>query len=371
MTYIVQVSEAAFHHRVDQDEALQMARTLFQSNDTRTERLFRVFENSQIQSRQLAMPISWYKQEHSFKEKNDTYIQKATEYGVEAVKKCMQDINANMVNNKLTLKHIEAIFFISTTGISTPSIDVHIMNELEMNVHAKRIPIWGLGCAGGVSGLARAAEYCLAYPQANVLVVCLELCSLTFQLQDNSKSNVVGASLFADGAACALVCGDESSVLMNRNKQDLPAFIKHQTTLLPDSTEIMGWDLRDEGLFVIFSKHIPTMIDHWVYPNADEFLRNQLVSWKDIDYFIAHPGGKKILDGYEQSLPIQAEMTEVSREILRKFGNMSSVTVLCVLQETMKQHINLKVGEQKIGLMSALGPGFSSELMLLRWGANE
>lgn len=240
-----------------------------------------------------------------------------------------------------------------------------MMNELPFSEHTKRVPIWGLGCAGGASGLSRAHEYCLAYPQANVLVVSVELCSLTFQASDRSKSNLIGTSLFADGAACALLAGNDSPLISNSNLDSRPTVRGTQSTLMPDSEEVMGWDIRDEGLYVIFSKSIPGLIENWLRPNVEEFLDKHDLGTEDISYFVAHPGGRKVLEAYEKSLSMPEGVTNPSRDVLRKYGNMSSPTVLYVL----KDHMEKKISKDDYGVAAALGPGFSSELLLLQWEA--
>ncbi|HEY2420697.1 MAG TPA: 3-oxoacyl-[acyl-carrier-protein] synthase III C-terminal domain-containing protein, partial [Neobacillus sp.] len=229
--------------------------------------------------------------------------------------------------------------------------------------NAKRIPIWGLGCAGGASGLSRAYEYCLAFPDAKVLVLTVELCSLTFQRNDLSKSNLIGTSLFADGIACALVCGDHVTINEIRIQEASPSIMATQSTLMPDSLDVMGWEIKDNGLFVIFSRDIPHIIEAWLKPNVSGFLKENQLEIGKVDHFIAHPGGKKVLDAYIKSLEIPAAMVAVSLEVLKKFGNMSSTTIFYVLKRFMEKGI--RKGE--FGLCTALGPGFSSELLLLRW----
>lgn len=156
--------------------------------------------------------------------------------------------------------------------------------------YVKRIPIWGLGCAGGASGLSRAFEFCLAYPKAKVLVLCVELCSLTFQPNDYTKSNLIGASLFADGVACALVCGDEVEV---SSSEPRPNFVATAAKTMDNSEDVMGWNMKNDGLHVVFSKSIPSIIEKWLEPFVTEFLTEYQLSAEQIDHFIAHPGGKK------------------------------------------------------------------------------
>jgi alkylresorcinol/alkylpyrone synthase len=178
-----------------------------------------------------------------------------------------------------------------------------------------------------------------------------------------SKSNLIGTSLFADGIACALVCGDHVAFNEIRIQEASPSIMATQSTLMPDSLDVMGWEIKDNGLFVIFSRDIPHIIEEWLKPNVSRFLKENQLEIGKVDHFIAHPGGKKVLDAYIKSLEIPFAMVAVSLEVLKKFGNMSSTTIFYVLKRFMEKEI--RKGE--IGLCTALGPGFSSELLLLRW----
>lgn len=210
--------------------------------------------------------------------------------------------------------------------------------------------------------MSRAYEYCLAFPKAKVLVLSIELCSLTFQRNDRSKSNLIGTSLFADGVACALVCGDDSGYEKLAKKNAVPNILGTQSTTMPDSEDVMGWNIKNEGLYVVFSKDIPTIIENWLQPNVLRFLNTHSLEVADLDHFIAHPGGKKVLDAYRSALKLPEDMTNISFDVLKQFGNMSSVTIFYVLKRFME---TAKEGD--LGLGAALGPGFSSELLLMRW----
>lgn len=344
------VTENAPYH-VNQKEIVQVVRNLFGEHFGDIERLLRVFGNGQIEGRYFAAPLDWFERERGLEEKNRLYIEEAVRMGSRAVERCLRETATDK-------DEVDAFIFISSSGMSTPTIDARIMNNLKMPPHIKRVPIWGLGCAGGAAGLSRAHDYCRAYPEAKVIVLCLELCSLTFQRSDLSKSNLIGTSLFADGSACALVTGKDAD-------GDDTGFYIHETqsTLMADSEDVMGWDVKDEGLHVVFSRDIPRIIESWLKPNLDQFLVKLDKKKEDIDHFIAHPGGKKVLRAYEKSLSIGSDKTDNARKVLRNFGNMFSPTVLYVLKEFMEQQPNS--GEQ--GLLTALGPGFSSEMLWLEW----
>jgi alkylresorcinol/alkylpyrone synthase len=355
MPKIVSVETEIPPVKITQREAAEFAKQLFSTSFTNIGRLLTVFENGEIDSRYFVKDLEWFSREHTFQEKNNEFIHHAVELGSKAVRKILS-------HHQITLEDIDAIFTISTSGLATPSLEARIMNHLPFSSHVKRIPIWGLGCAGGASGLARAYEYCLAFPKANVLVLSIELCSLTFQHGDRSKSNLIGTSLFADGVACAVVCGDESPLLEGIS-HPLPSIFATQSTLLEDSLDVMGWEVKNNGLYVVFSKDIPTLVKNWLRPNVEEFINANDISLEDIKHFVAHPGGKKVIEAYQEALGMDESMTSESMKVLKNYGNMSSVTILYVLKEFM----NKGCERGDIGLGTALGPGFSSELLLMRW----
>ncbi|MDM5199571.1 3-oxoacyl-[acyl-carrier-protein] synthase III C-terminal domain-containing protein [Fictibacillus enclensis] len=361
MPKILSVQTTNLPHKLEQEQTLEFARGLFRRSFKDIERLLKVFHNGEIKTRYFAKPIEWFAEPHSLQEKNDSYIESATRFGGRAIRKCLQE--SPFLNRPIDYHEIDAIFFISSSGLATPSIEARIMNKLPFSPHTKRIPIWGLGCAGGASGFSRAYEYCKAFPDANVLVLSVELCSLTFQHDDQSKSNLVGTSLFSDGVGCALLCGDESEARSASSLDAVPEVRDTMSTLMPNSEEVMGWDVKDNGLYVVFSRDIPNIIRGWLKPNVDQFLERNALTGRDIRHFIAHPGGKKVLDAYVDALDMPLEKTDVSKAVLQEFGNMSSATVFYVMERFMA-----RMPERgDTGLMAALGPGFSSELLYIQW----
>ncbi|MFS0591670.1 3-oxoacyl-[acyl-carrier-protein] synthase III C-terminal domain-containing protein [Cytobacillus horneckiae] len=360
MPSIISIAEAPPEHILKQDEVVQFAKDLFSESFKDINRLLKVFQNGQIEKRHFAKNLDWFKSDKTFAEKNDAFIDIGIKLGTEAIDKCLS--SSTFLNETVPYEEIDAIFTITSSGLATPSLEARIMNILPFSEQTKRIPIWGLGCAGGASGLSRAYEYCLAYPKAKVLVLSVELCSLTFQRNDRSKSNLIGSSLFADGVACALIAGDDSDYRQYKKMKAIPNIIATQSTTMKDSLDVMGWDVRNDGLYVIFSKDIPTIIEGWLKPNVSKFLAEQEVDMSQIEHFIAHPGGKKVIEAYQKSLQFDEQMTHISLEVLRGFGNMSSATILYVLRRFMEM-----AGAGETGLATALGPGFSSELLLMKW----
>ncbi|WP_091273703.1 type III polyketide synthase [Alteribacillus persepolensis] len=351
MPFIQHIETENAPYSVSQEETVSVVRELFNDHFADINRLLKVFGNANIENRYFSAPLTWFRQSHDFEEKNDRYIQEAVRMGSQAVERCLEKTGTPKTD-------IDALFFISSSGIATPTIDARIINELDLPPHIKRIPIWGLGCAGGAAGLSRAHEFLLAYPSARVLVLCLELCSLTFQHNDTSKSNLVGTSLFADGAACVLMTGEGKS-----HDSLLPRTVDTMSMLMPHSEDVMGWDVKNEGLHVVFSRDIPTIIENWLKPNVSTFLDRLDKKLLDITHFVAHPGGKKVLEAYERALGFTKDKTRPARDVLAQQGNMSSPTVLYVLKKVMEE--GPQPGES--GLVTALGPGFSSEMVWIEW----
>ncbi len=348
MPRIAAVATATPPHRVSQQEAKRVAREFFAPAVANIDRYTSVFDNGEIETRSLAAPIEWFGRHHSWGEANDLWIDVSCTIGAEAARRCLAAAD-------LTAGDVDHIFFVSTTGLAAPSIDARLMTLLGMPRHTRRTPIWGLGCAGGVAGLARASEYVRAYPSQRALLVCVELCSLTFQFDDLSKRNLVAASLFGDGAAAVLIEGDELG-------SNHPQVIATESTLFPDSLDLMGWDIVDTGMRVVFGVGIPRVVTAHYHELASEFLAAHGLCLADVRHHIYHPGGAKVLRAYEQAGGLAPDALRTSRQVLREYGNMSSATVLFVLEDYLRR--GLAPGEY--GLMTVFGPGFSAEMALVR-----
>lgn len=362
LAYILSVGKSVPQYEIKQESTVEFAREIFEEAFKDFDRLLPVFKNGEIEKRQFSQPVEWYKKQRSFKEKNDLYIKTAVKHGIEAVKNCLS--NQTLLHKEIAFEDVDALFFVSTTGLSTPSIDAKLMNALPFKETTKRIPLWGLGCAGGASGLSRAFEYCQAYPDATVLVISVELCSLTFQHDDRSKSNLIGTSLFADGVACTCVVGSNVDWNIRSKLKAIPKILGSRSTFMRDSEDVMGWDIKNNGLYVIFSRDIPTIIKKWLRPQIIDFLQENEMNIDEINHFIAHPGGKKVLEAYKEGLGFTNEHLHISKEVLINHGNMSSVTVMYVLELYLERELGKA---REYGLIGALGPGFSSEMLLVQW----
>lgn len=347
MPYIAAISKIDLPFKTDQKEVKEQARIAFTSRSPHMERLMDVFDNTQIITRNFCKPLQYYIEPSSFEQRNNAYLEASLKWSVKAIEQCIA--RANIAKEDIT-----DIVFISTTGLATPSMDALIINRMRLDPHINRLPIFGLGCAGGVSGMAKANAIAIANPDAVVLLVAVELCSLTVLRDDYSTSNFVGSSLFSDGIAACLVMGD------NRSSDKRVRYKTASSKLYYDSLEVMGWDFTNNGFKVLFSKDIPEFINHNVRNDIDNFLSKLGMEIKDIKNFIFHPGGKKVLEAYTAALEVDGDFLENSRVVMNNYGNMSSVTVLYVLEKFINEGF-----EDGYGLMMAMGPGFSSEMVLL------
>lgn len=348
MPRIAAVATAVPPHQVKQADVKRLAREFFKPSLREIDRYLPVFDNGEIETRWLAAPIDWFLERRGFGEANDLWIDTACAIGGDTARRCLEAARVRPAD-------VDHIIFVSTTGLAAPSIDARLITTLGMSPHTRRTPIWGLGCAGGVAGLARAADYVRAFPKQRALLICVELCSLTFQWDDRSKRNLVAASLFSDGAAAVLVEGDDIG-------GSGPEIVATESTLFPDSLNLMGWDIGDNGMRVVFGVGIPRVVTAHFQSLAGRFLGAHGLSLDQIDHHIYHPGGAKVLRAYAQAGGLSDESLSISRQVLRDYGNMSSGTVLFVLKEFLDRGIAL--GET--GLLTVFGPGFSSEMALLR-----
>ena len=350
MPRIIGLETAVPPHRVTQETAKAFARKLFSSAKIDIDRMLPVFDHTQIKTRHFCVPPEWFDREHSFAEKNETYCRFAIELSRTVISRLLQRCN-------VPANRIDHIFFVSTTGFSTPSIDAYLFNLLDFSENIRRTPIWGLGCAGGVAGINRAADWLRGHPESLALVVAVELCGLTFIRNDLSKSNFVATSLFADGCGAALLAGDAFAGAAGRQL----AIEASTSVTWKDSLRVMGWQFNNSGLKVIFSKSIPQIVQASARPGIEAFLQRHGRSPEEIDFFLSHPGGAKVIEAYQRALNLEDRSVELMRGVLRDYGNMSSATVFFVLQRFWQSPL---FQHGKTVLSTALGPGFSSEMFL-------
>ena len=329
-------------HVLEQDDVARRAIAMFAPGPAGFDRLSPIYRNAEIETRRSCVPIDWYQQPHSFPERNDLFLEHATALLAEAADKALDHIG---------LKHedIDVLVTVCSTGVATPALDARLMEVRPFRRDVERLPIFGLGCAGGVLGLARAASMAKADPDKRVLLLVVELCALTFRHADRTKSNLIATALFGDGAAAAVIsCRDEYAVA--------PALGPFGEHTWPDSLDVMGWDVAEDGLKVVFSRDIPALVRTDFRQVVDAFLEKQGATLDDVDGFVSHPGGAKVLDALEEVFELPPRNLNHPRDVLREFGNMSSVTVLFILQRVLADGIE---GPQ---LLTSLGPGFTAAL---------
>jgi alkylresorcinol/alkylpyrone synthase len=326
---------------VGQRDAARRAALLFEGHPE-VLRLLSVFDNTGIETRYSCVPIEWYMQPHGWKERTQLYLNSSVDLLETVANDCLAQA-------RLDRADIDAIVVASTTGIATPSLDALLIERMGLRRDIERLPIFGFGCAGGVLGLARAADLARARPGSRVLFLVVELCALTFRKDDISKSNIVAAALFGDGAAGAIIS----------SSGDGPALGASGSHTWPNSLDIMGWEVEEDGLKARFAQSIPALVASDFRSIAAGFLRKNDIPRQSIEGFACHPGGAKVLDALEDALDLPRNALEDSRTVLRDYGNMSAVTALFVLHRMRARGLKGRT------LMSALGPGFSAAFLML------
>jgi alkylresorcinol/alkylpyrone synthase len=306
-------------------------------------RLLPMFGNTGIERRYSCVPIEWYEEAHDWPDRNAVYLDSA----VALLEKATTEALARAGRRA---DEIEAIVVVSTTGVATPSLDALLMERMGLRSTVRRLPIFGLGCAGGVIGLERAAMMARAKPDALVLFLVVELCALCFRRDDFSKSNIVATALFGDGAAAALLCCEGEG----------PVVLGGGEFTWPDSLDVMGWEVTGDGLKAIFSRDIPELVTTRLRDVTVSFLSEHGLALRDMDRFVCHPGGAKVLDALAVAFEIEPQRLSEAREVLRDYGNMSAATVMFVLERTLASPT-----PWKRALLSALGPGFTAGFTLL------
>ena len=321
-----------------QDEAKALARGLFGDRAGLFDKLAPVFDNAGIAKRHIVRAPGWYRGDHGWKARNDVYLEAAEALYVEAAERALAlaGVEAGEVDGLVT---------VSTTGIATPSLEARVAGRMGFRSDVERVPLFGLGCAGGVSGLATAARLAAGAPGKTILFVTVELCSTSIRLDKLSKANIVATALFGDGAAAAVVRQGEGGLATIEGGGEI---------LWPDTLGIMGWDVEDPGLGVVFDRAIPPFVEENMASGVAQILARIGLERADIDRFTCHPGGAKVIAALETSLALGEGALDHERAVLRDYGNMSAPTVLFVLDRV------IAAGLPKRTLLLALGPGFTS-----------
>jgi alkylresorcinol/alkylpyrone synthase len=317
--------------------------------------LARLHRNVTVDGRYLAIPAEQYVDIKTWGQANDIWIRVAQELGEQAL--CIALQNAGLEPGDLG-----ALLFTTVTGVASPSIDALLINRMHLPKNIRRTPMFGLGCVAGAAGIARAADYVRAYPKQVAALVSVELCSLTLQREDLSVANLISSGLFADGAAAVLVTGEEFE--SNGNGIHGPKILATRSVFYPSTEEMMGWNISEKGFRIILSTEVPTLIRENLGRDVDAFLADNGHTRSELKSFVLHTGGPKVLDASADALGLHNGQLDASWDCLRKVGNLSSASVLCVLEDVMK---NRRPEPGTLGLLAAMGPGFCSELLLLEW----
>jgi alkylresorcinol/alkylpyrone synthase len=310
-------------------------------------RLLGVFDNARVRTRHLVQPLSWYSERHAPAARNQVYRQAAVELAHRAASQAL-------TRAEVPSRQIGAVVFVSTTGVAAPSLDTHLIQMLDLPRDVLRVPLWGLGCAGGGAGLARGSSLVRAHGRP-VLVVAVETCSLTFLPSDERPANVIATSLFGDGAAAAVIAPTDDV--------SHPSIVAEVAHLIDDTEHVMGWDVVDEGLRVRFAPSIPRLVRDALPAIRDTCAAAAGIRPNDLRHFVLHPGGPKVLTAYREALGLSAPALEDAWAVLRDHGNMSSPTVLFVLE----RFLGSTRPSGQPGLLLALGPGFCAEGVVFRW----
>jgi alkylresorcinol/alkylpyrone synthase len=349
---ILSVGRALPPHHVDQETLIQALSVYWGARHFNVDRLADVHRAAKVGGRHLALPLAEYPALDSFRKTNDAFVRVGAEVGEAAVR-------GGLAAAGLSPRDVDHLWFVTVTGVSTPSIDAKLMNRLGMKPSVKRTPIFGLGCLAGAAGLARASDALRAFPGEVGVLVSVELCSLTLQRDDASVSNLVATGLFGDGAAAVVLAGGERPA-----GALAPRIVATRSVFYPDTEWVMGWDVVDTGFKVVLSSKVPEVIEARVGGDVDAFLAAHGLARADVRHWVAHTGGPKVIEAFRRALGLAPEALERSWRSLREVGNLSSASVLFVLGDFLDAR-DARPGD--VGLLAAMGPGFSAELLLLRW----
>lgn len=350
MPHVLSVSTALPAHYADQETLIGAFRDLWGAAHFNPERLEQLHRAVRVGGRHLALPLEAYPDLKSFAARNTAFIRVATDLGEEALRGALEKAGIGP-------RDLDAIFFVTVTGIATPSIDARLVNRLGLRPDVRRTPIFGLGCVAGAAGLSRANDYARGAPSGVAALLSVELCSLTLQREDMSIPNLIASGLFGDGAAAVLIGADS---VQRRG----PRVVTTGASFYPDTERVMGWDVVDSGFKVVLSAQVPNVVREHIARDVDQFLGAQGLSRGSVKHFIAHSGGPKVLEAFEAALELPRSALRRSWESLQQVGNLSSASVLFVLKDLLDS------GEAQpgdYGLLLAMGPGFCSEMVLLQW----
>jgi alkylresorcinol/alkylpyrone synthase len=344
---LISLATAVPDHVLLQEDVARLARELFGRRYAAFDRMAPVYLTSGIHKRHAARPIEWYAEPRGWQERTEAYLETAQSLFAAAATKAIDAA-------QITAREIDVVVTVSSTGIATPSLEARASRAMGFRDDIQRVPVFGLGCAGGVSGFAIAARLAKSQPGANVLLVVVELCTLAFRLDQLSKANIVASALFGDGAAACVLCARDNGIA------EVEAAGEHTW---PDTLDIMGWDLDEQGFGVIFAQAIPSFAETHLGPAMTGILQRADIRMHEVDRFICHPGGAKVIIAIERALGVPQGALQHEREVLREYGNMSAPTALFVLDRALRSGLPAR------SVVMAMGPGFTASCVSLKRAA--
>ena len=350
MSRIAGVASAFPKHCYDQATLANALKKFWAAKLPNPEIVDRLHTRAGVNRRHLSLPVEAYEELATWGQANNHWILTAQELGEQA-------ITCALKRSGLSKSELGAIFVVSVTGIASPSLDARLINRMGLCPHIKRIPIFGLGCVAGAAGIARAHDYVRAYPQQSAVLLSVELCSLTLQRDDLTMANLISSALFGDGAAAVIVSGAGREVRG-------PEVLATRSVFYPGTEHVMGWDISEKGFQIVLSPEVPRMVERHLAHDLDSFLHDLDLTRDDIGSWILHTGGPKVLEATAAALQLPEGALDKSWECLSRTGNLSSASVLVVLEEVM---MRARPAPGTFSLLAAMGPGFCSELVLLRW----
>lgn len=352
MTRIAAVHGALAPHRRAQSEITDMVARACLPEGTDRGVLDRLHRSARVDSRHMTLPLDQYEELDGFGAANDVFIASATDLGGRAVRDALRMAG-------LSAADVDLLIFTSVSGISTPSIDARLAVRLGLRRDVRRLPMFGLGCAGGAAGLARMHDYLVGRPDHVAVLLSVELCSLTFQRNDATMANLVATGLFGDGAAAVVGVGAHRPA-----ETAGPTIVDTRSHLYPDTGRLLGWDVGDSGFRVVLDPRVPDVIRRHLADDVEGFLGDHGLKTKDVTAWVCHPGGPKVLEAVTEALDLPCDALDMTWRHLAEVGNLSSSSVLHVLRDTLADR---RPPPGTPGVLLAMGPGFACELVLLRW----
>ncbi|GAA3101532.1 type III polyketide synthase [Streptosporangium carneum] len=321
--------------------------------------LDRLHAGARVEFRHLALPLDQYAKLDGFGAANDAFVESAVGLGAEAVGGALEAAG-------LAPEDVDMIMFTSVTGIAAPSVDARLAGRLGLRPDVKRVPVFGLGCVAGAAGISRLHDYLRGWPGHVAVLLSVELCSLTLQRGDASVANLVAGALFGDGAAAVVACGDErpATGADAGSGPPGPSVVATRSRLYPGSEHVMGWEVGDTGFRVVLDASVPDVVRTHLADDVDGFLADHGLTRGDVTAWVCHPGGPRVLEAVAETLRLPSGALDLTWRSLAEVGNLSSSSVLHVLRDTLATR---PPPRDTPGLLIAMGPGFCSELVLLRW----